>query len=65
MENKGPKNVKREGQTPLSELDPNVLDTKRRKEGRNESKQTRRNSEEENLMVGGEAGAARQHRRAL
>ena len=63
-ENKGLKNVKRESQTPLSEIDPNVIDTKRRKEGGQDDIQNRRNYEEENLMVGGEAGAARQHRRA-
>ena len=37
MEN-GPKSLKCVGQTPLSDLDPNVLDTKRRKDGRNEGK---------------------------
>ena len=57
--------MKREGQTPLSDLDPNVLDTKRRKDGRNEGKQIRRSSSnEEMVMVGGEAIVARQHRQA-
>ena len=63
-ENKGLKNVKRESQTPLSEIDPNVIDTKRRKEGGQDGIQNRRNYEEENLMVGGEVGATRQHRQA-
>ena len=63
MEN-GPKSLKRVGQTPLSDLDPNVLDTKRRKDGRNEGKQISRSSSDDTMMVGGEAVAARQHRRA-
>ena len=63
-EEKAPKSLKQEGQTPLSDLDPNVLDTKCRKDGRNEGKQIRRSSNEETMMVGGEAVAVRQHRRA-
>ena len=52
--------MKREGQTPLSDLDPNVLDTKRRKDGRNEGKQIRRSSSnDEMVIVGGEAIVAR------
>ena len=63
-EEKGPKILKREGPTPLCEIDSNVLDVKRRKEGRNEGKQIRRSSDDEMKMVGGEVVVARQHRRA-
>lgn len=51
---------KREGPTPLQELDPNSGSLKRRK-GRKEGKQVLTEEEE---MVGGEAVSAVQHRRA-
>lgn len=60
-EEKGPKSLKFERQTPLSDLDPNVLDTKHRKDGRNEGKQISRSFNVDTVMVGGEAVAARQH----
>ena len=63
-EEKGPKSLKREGLTLLCEIDPNVLDVKCIKEGRNEGKQIRRSSDDEMKMVGGEVVVARQHRRA-
>ena len=50
-EEKGPKSLKREGQTPLSDLDPNVLDTKRKKDGRNEGKQISRSSSDDMVIV--------------
>ena len=64
-EEKGPKSLKREGQIPLSDLDPKALDTKCRKEGRTKGKQISRSSCEDTVMVGEEAVAARQHHRAL
>ena len=60
----GPNNLKHVGQTPLSDLDPNVQDTKCRKGGRNEGKQISRSSSDDMVMVDGEAVAARQHHRA-
>ena len=63
-EEKGPKSLKRGGQISVSDLDPKALDTKRRKEVRTEGKQGSRSSCEDTVMVGGEAVAARQHRRA-
>ena len=58
--NASPTKLKREGPTPLIDLDPNVLELKRRR-GKNKQKVE---SENENLMAGGVAVAARQHRRA-
>ena len=63
-EEKGPKSLKRGGQISVSDLDPKALDTKRRKEVRTEGKQGSRSPCEDTVMVGGEAVAARQHRRA-
>ena len=63
-EEKGPYCLKREGPTPLCVLDPYVIDTKRRKEERNNGKKTGSNSQGEKKMDGGEAVAAGQHRRA-
>ena len=63
-EEKGPKSLKRGGQTSVSDLDPKALDTKRRKEVRTEGKLGSHSSCEDTVMVGGEAVAARQHRRA-
>nr|POE67398.1 hypothetical protein CFP56_43642 [Quercus suber] len=51
---------KREGPTPLSELDPNTLEQKRRKAGKSISLTENVKTQ----MVGGEAVAAAQHRRA-
>ena len=48
------------GPTPLQELDPNVVDQKKRK-GKNQRKLTLENEED---TVGGEAVAAAQPRRA-
>ena len=56
----GPMNQKREGLTPLQELDPNVLDQKRRR-GKTQNKPT---LEDEKQMDGDKAMAATQHRRA-
>ena len=63
-EEKAPKSLKREGQIPLSDLDPKALDTKCRKEGRTEGKQISRSFCEDTVMVGREVVATRQHRRA-
>ena len=63
-EEKEPKCLKREGPTPLNVLDPYVIDTKRRKEERNNGKKIGSNSKGEKNMDGGEAVAAGQHRRA-
>lgn len=57
-EAKGRRRMKREGPTPLSEINPNVLDLKCRKEGKHISP----NLDDKTQMVGGEAVAARQHR---
>ena len=56
----GQENKKRLGPTPLLELDPNVVDQKKRK-GKNQRKLTLENEED---TVGGEAVAAAQPRRA-
>ena len=56
----GQENKKRLGPTPLQELDPNVVDQKKRK-GKNQRKLTLENEED---TVGGEAVAAAQPRRA-
>ena len=63
-EEKGPKSLKRGGQLSVSDLDPKAGDSKRRKEERKEDKQGSRSPCEDTVMVGGEAVAARQHRRA-
>ena len=63
-EEKGPKSLKRGGQLSVSDLDPKAGDSKRRKEERKEEKQGSRSPCEDTVMVGGEAVAARQHRRA-
>ena len=54
-----PEKLKRGGPVPLQELDPNVLNTKRKK-GKN---QTEEKIDEDKQKVGGEAVAAVQHRR--
>ena len=57
-EEKGPKSLKHEGQTPLSDLDPKALDTKCKKDGRTEGKQISRSSSDDTVMVGGGCEAA-------
>nr|POE93749.1 hypothetical protein CFP56_30519 [Quercus suber] len=56
----GPENKKRSGPTPLQELDPNIIDLKKRK-GANQRKVV---AEKVKEMDGGEAEAATQPRRA-
>ena len=60
QEGLGPMNQKREGLTPLQELDPNVLDQKRRR-GKTQNKPT---LEDEKQMDGNKAVATTQHCRA-
>ncbi|KAL0011343.1 hypothetical protein SO802_006451 [Lithocarpus litseifolius] len=57
---KGQVNTKREGPTPLCEIDPNAMNQKRRKVG----KLTSHKQDEEAQMVSGVAVAAKQHRQA-
>ena len=57
---KGQVSTKREGPTPLCEIDPNVVNQKRRKAG----KTTKDKKDAEAQMVGKVAVAAEQHRRA-
>ncbi|KAL0009863.1 hypothetical protein SO802_004971 [Lithocarpus litseifolius] len=56
----GPTKLKREGPTPIDELDTNIIDLKRRK-GKTQVSKTPKG---ENVSDGREAVAARQHRRA-
>ena len=56
----GPTKLKREGPTPIDELETNIIDLKRRK-GKTQVSKTPKG---ENISDGGEAVAARQHRRA-
>nr|POE51193.1 hypothetical protein CFP56_49409 [Quercus suber] len=59
-EKTSPTKLKREGPTPLTELDPKALELKRRR-GKNKQHVV---PEHESMMVGDEAVAARQHHRA-
>lgn len=57
---RGQVNTKREGPTPICEIDPKAVNQKRRKAG----EVTSHKQDEEAQMVGGEAVVTEQHRRA-